>query len=138
MYFPSAFPALLLCLFAPFQAPGDSFRKHYEAAEAYQRAGNLEAAQAEYAAILAEAYPAAGRVYAAQSNYRGEVAAMEAAAAHRPDSPEVLVGLAIAYFHAGQYKQAAEPLAKVLARDPASAPARHMLGKTYFMTGEFG
>ncbi|HEX8337966.1 MAG TPA: tetratricopeptide repeat protein, partial [Pyrinomonadaceae bacterium] len=137
MDFPSAFLPLLLCLLAPFQAPGDSFRKHYEAAEAYHRAGNLDAAEAEYAAILAEAYPAAGRVYAAQSNYPREVAAMEAAAARRPDSPEVLVGLAVAYFHAGQYRQAAAPLARVLARDPASAPARHMLGKTHFMTGEF-
>ncbi|MCA1616200.1 MAG: tetratricopeptide repeat protein, partial [Acidobacteria bacterium] len=137
MYYPSAFLALLLLL-SPAQAPGDSFRKHYEAAEAHHRAGRLVEAEAEFAAILAGAYPALGKVYTAQSNYKGAVAALEAAAARRPDSPEVLVELAIAYFNAGQYQKAAEPLNRVLARDPQSAPARHMLGKTHFMNGEFG
>ncbi|HEX7177136.1 MAG TPA: tetratricopeptide repeat protein, partial [Pyrinomonadaceae bacterium] len=136
MYFASALLPLLLLL-PHFQAPSDSFRKHHEAAEAHRRAGNTAAAEAEYAAILAGAYPALGRIYTAQSNYREAVAALEAAVPYRPDSPEVLVGLAVAYFYAGQYQKAVEPLNRVLAHDPRSAPARHMLGKTHFMMGEF-
>ena len=62
----------------------------------------------------------------------------EAAALHQPDSQEILVGLAIAYFNAGQYEKAFEPLGKALASNPQSADAHHMLGKTYFMRGEFG
>ena len=42
------------------QAPRDTIRAHYEAAEAKRRAGNLVAAETEYAAILAEGYD--GRV----------------------------------------------------------------------------
>jgi len=102
MYFLAIFLSALLLLI-PFQTPGDSFRKHYEVAEAYRRAGNLTAAEAEYIAILKVAYPALGRSYTAQSNYGGAVAALEAAAADGTDSPQSLVELAIAYFNAGQY-----------------------------------
>ncbi len=97
MHFPAIFLPLLLLL-SLFQTPGDSFRKHYEVAEAHRRAGNLPAAEAEYRAILNVAYPALGKVYTAQSNYGGAVAVLEAAAAHGTDSPQSLVGLAIAYF----------------------------------------
>ncbi len=136
MYFPSIFVPLLL-LITPFQTPGDSFRKQYEVAEAHRRAGNLAAAEAEYIAILNAAYPALGKIYTAQSNYPGAVAVLEAAAAHGTDSPQTLVELAIAYFHAGQYEKAAEPLRRALARDPRSAPAHHMMGKTHFMMGAY-
>src|SRR4028118_2118194 len=137
MYLRSASLPLLLILLTHFQVPGDSFRQHYEAAEAHRRAGNLAAAEAEYAAILTRAYPALRKIYTAQGNYAASVAALEAAAARRPDSPEVLVELAIAYFYAGQYKKAAERLGHALARDPQNASARHMSGKTHFMSGEF-
>ena len=104
MYLRSTFlPLLLLFPLVHFQVAGDSFRKHYEAAEAARRAGHLAAAEVEYTKILAGAYPALGRIYTAQENYPGAVAALESAAAHRPDSPEVLVSLSIAYFYAGNY-----------------------------------
>src|SRR5688572_16545829 len=138
MYFPSIFlPLLLLLLITPFQTPGDSFRKQYEVAESHRRAGNLAAAEAEYVAILNAAYPALGRIYTAQSNYIGAVTVLEAAAAHGTDSTQTLVELAIAYFHAAQYEKAAEPLRRALARDPRSAPAHHMMGKTNFMMGAY-
>ena len=70
----------LLFLLIHFQVAGDLFRKHYEAAEAHRRAGNLVAAEAEYTEILKLAYPALGRIYLAQGNYPGAVAALEAAA----------------------------------------------------------
>ena len=67
MYLRSTFLALLLLL-VPFQKPGDSFQQHYENAEAQRRAGNLAAAQAEYAIILAEAYHKLSGIYSAQSS----------------------------------------------------------------------
>jgi tetratricopeptide (TPR) repeat protein len=138
MYLRSTFLTLLLLLpRAHFQVAGDSFRKHYEAAEAARRAGNLAAAEVEYTKILAGAYPALGRIYTAQANYQAAVASLESAAALRPDATDALVPLSIAYFYAGQYKQAAEPLTRALARDPRNAPARHMLGKTHFMLGDY-
>lgn len=137
MFFHSTLLSVLL-LFVPFQSPADSFRRHYEKAEASRRAGDTAGAEAEYRAILAEAYPRLGRVYAALADRAGAVAAFEAADRSRPDSADVLVELSIAYFNNGQYKKAVEPLRRALALDPQSVPARHMLGKTYFMLGEFG
>jgi tetratricopeptide (TPR) repeat protein len=128
---------LLSFLLLTFQSPRDSIRQHYEAAEAYQRAGNLAAAEREYVAILSEAYHRLGTIYTAQENYKEAVAVLETAAGYRSDSPEVLVDLAIAYFYIGQYQKAIEPLSRTLVLTPQSSAAHHMLGKTYFMIGEF-
>src|SRR5213080_3165109 len=128
---------LLSFLLLPFQSSRDSIRQHYEAAEAHHRAGNLAAAEGEYVAILMEAYHRLGTIYTAQANYQEAAGALETAAAYRSDSPQVLVDLAIAYFYIGQYPKAIEPLGKALAVTPQSSAAHHMLGKTYFMIGEF-
>jgi len=126
---------LLSIFFFPPQA--DLFRKHYEAANAYHRAGNYAAAEAEFKVILAEAYERLGKVYSAQNNYPASVGAFESAGAMRPNSTDGLVELAIAYFHAGQYEKGIEPLQRVIAADAKNAIAHHMLGKTYFMKAEF-
>ncbi|HEV2912988.1 MAG TPA: tetratricopeptide repeat protein [Pyrinomonadaceae bacterium] len=136
MYLRSTFLPLLFLLVV-FQSPQDSLRQHYEAAEAHRRAGDLAAAETEFKAILAEGYGKLGKIYAAQKAYGEAVAALESAALYRPDNQEVLVDLAIAYFDRGQYKKALEPLSKALARDPQSAGAHHMMGKTAFMLGDF-
>jgi tetratricopeptide (TPR) repeat protein len=135
MYFRSVFLPLLLLFVSPQSS--DLFRKHYEAAEAHHRAGNLAAAEAEYREILAEAYHKLGKVRTAQINHQGAVIALETAAAYRPETPEVLVDLAIAYFYTEQYRKAVPLLSKVLSRDPRHAVAHQLLGKTYFLIGEF-
>ena len=45
--------------------------------------------------------------------------------------------LSIAYFDAGQYQKALEPLGRAVRLDPRGVGAHHMLGKTYFMLGDF-
>jgi len=129
------FPLAALSFAPPFFQ--DTIKQHYEAAEAHKRAGNLAAAEAEFAAILAEGYGRLGKIYLAQKAYEKAVTALEAAALTRPEAPEALIDLAVAYFRAGQYEKASEPLRTALARNPNSAAARHMLGKTHFMSGEF-
>jgi tetratricopeptide (TPR) repeat protein len=136
MYSRSIFLALLLLL-VPFQKPSDSFQRHYENAEAHRRAGNLAAAQAEYGIILAEAYHKLARVYSAEANHKQAIVALESATSYAPDSQEVLIDLAIAYFHNEDYKKALAPLNTIIVRDPKSTAAHHMLGKTHFMLGEF-
>lgn len=127
----------LLVLLVVFQSPQDSIRRHYQTAEAHRVAGNLVAAEAEFEAILAEAYARLGKIYSARKQYKEAITVLESAAVHRPDSQEVLIDLAIAYFDAGQYQKALTPARKLLAINPASSGGRHMLGKTNFMLGEF-
>ena len=136
MYLRSAtFP--LLVLLVVFQSPQDSIRQHYQAAEAHRLAGNLPAAESEFTAILAEAYGTLGKIYAARKQYQQAITVLESAAGRAPDSQEVLIDLAIAYFDAGQYRKAFAPARKVVALNPQSTGGHQMLGKTNFMLGDF-
>src|SRR5215216_2223608 len=128
--------AFLLSIFL-FPPQADLFRKHYEAANAYHRAGNYAAAEAEFKVILGEAYERLGKIYSVQNNYQASVSAFESARAMRPAATEGLVDLAIAYFHTGQYAKGIEPLQRVIVADAKNAIAHHMLGKTHFMMGDF-
>lgn len=135
-YLPSSLGPLLLLIFV-FQSPQDSVQKHFQAAEAQTRAGNSAAAEKEYKAVLAEGYAKLGKVYAAEKKYQQAISALESARLYGSDSEEVLIDLAIAHFDAEQYEKALEPLGKVLGANSQSANAHQMLGKTYFMLGDF-
>lgn len=135
-YLPSTFFPLLLLLLV-FQSPQDALRQHSEAAEAQRRARNFVEAEKEYRAVLAAGYGQLGKIYSAEKNYQQAIATLEFATLYRPDSQEVLIDLAIAYFDAEQYEKALEPLGKALSANPQSAGAHHMLGKSYFMLGDF-
>src|SRR5258706_321582 len=126
----------LLLLPLVLQSPQERLKQHYEAAEAQARAGNFAAAETEYNAILAEGYRAVGRVYAAQQKHRQAIAALESAALYQPTS-ETLSDLAIAYFDAGLFDKALEPLHKAIALNPQNPVAHAMLGKTYFALREY-
>ena len=139
MHFPSAFLALLLLLqSAPSKPPAIRSANITRRPRRTTAPAIFAAAEAEFAAILTRRIPRWGESTPRQSNYqrRGR-GPRSGRRARGPTPPETLVELAIAYFHAGQYEKAAEPLRRALARDPRSAPARHMLGKTHFMIGEF-
>ena len=136
MYLRSAFLPLLISVFV-FQSQGDLFRRHYEAAQNYQLAGNYPAAEAEFKIILAESYLRLGKVYAAQGKYEPAVTALKTATSIRPNSPDGLVDLSIAYFHLGDFSKALEPVQRALAVNGRNAAAHHMIGKSYFMMGEF-
>ncbi|MFN2597271.1 MAG: tetratricopeptide repeat protein [Pyrinomonadaceae bacterium] len=125
----------LLCAFQP--PPQNAIRQHYEAAEAARRSGDLAAAESQYAAILAEGYGKLGKIYSAERRYAEAVATLETAARLSPASGEVLLDLSIAYFDAGQYRNALEASGRALALDPHSVGALHMSGKSEFMLGEF-
>jgi pentatricopeptide repeat protein len=136
MYLRSAFFPLLVLLVV-FQSPQDSIRQHYQAAEAHRLAGNLAGAEFEFTAILAEAYGRLGKIYSARKQYQEAITVLEFASGRAPDSQEVLIDLAIAYFDAGQYQKAFAPARKVLALNPESVGGHHMLGKSHFMLGDF-
>src|SRR6185369_5292326 len=136
----------ILCfvLFVPFCGyssiyafQSDLFRKHYEAANAAHRAGNYAAAEAEFKVILGQAYETLGKIYSAEGKYEASVAAFESGNANRTTSNAGLIDLSIAYFHLGQFAKGIEPLQRLLAADTQNPVAHHMLGKSYFMMGEF-
>jgi pentatricopeptide repeat protein len=125
----------LLFLFV-CQTPQETIRKHYETAEAQRVAGNLAAAEAEYIEILGEGYEQLGKMYLALDEHRRAITVLEAAAAYRPNSPAVLIDLAIAYYGAQQYAKVLAPANKALAIDGDNPGAHQMLGKAFFMLGD--
>jgi len=125
----------LLFLFV-FQTPQETIRKHYENAEAQRAAGNLAAAEAEYRGILGEGYQRLGEIYLTLEDHRRAITALEAAAAYQPNSPAVLIDLAIAYYDAQEYPKALAPANKALVIDRENPGAHQMLGKTFFMLGD--
>jgi tetratricopeptide (TPR) repeat protein len=125
---------LLLLVVSP--TPQDKIRQHYEAAEAARLAGNLETAEAEFAAILGEGYQRLGRIYSARSEYLPALSALETAQQYRPSASDVQVDLAIAYFGARQYEKALVAARKAISIAPDSPGAHQMLGKTHFMLGD--
>jgi tetratricopeptide (TPR) repeat protein len=128
---------LLFVSLLPVQGPRDFFQLHYEKAEALRSRGNLVGAEAEYAAILGEAYRQLGRVRSAQGNYDAAVSMLESALPYQPESDDVLIDLAIAYFRAAKYEKALMILNKAVAQRPRNVAGHHMLGKTHFMLGNF-
>ena len=131
-----ALSTFLLCFrwrpyFSPQAFSQDTIRRHYEAAEAHKRAGNGAAAESEFIAILAEGYDRLGNIYLAQKAYEKAVTALEAAALSRPEAPESLINLAVAYFKAGQFEKAFEPLRRELAAIRQRKRAPHA-GKDVF------
>ncbi|MDX6303181.1 MAG: hypothetical protein QOI77_150 [Blastocatellia bacterium] len=135
-YLASTFLPLLLLVFV-FQSPQDGLRRHSEAAEAQRRAGNSVLAEKEYTAVLAEGYGKLGKIYAAEKKYQQAISSLESAILYQPDSQEVLIDLAIAQFDAEQYEKALKPLTKALSMNAQNAGAHQMLGKSYFMLGDF-
>lgn len=126
----------ILWLTAPFQAPEESIQRHYRAAQDLHNSGRLDEAEREYRAALGEAYHTLGRILLAEGEYQKAVKALERAATN--NSPEaVLIDLATSCFHAQQYEKAIDPLKRVLALNPGSRAAHHLLGKVYFMLRRF-
>src|SRR5262245_54453234 len=127
---------LPLLLIGPFQTAQDPIRQHSEAAEGFRRAGQLDAAESEYTAVLAEGYRRLGKALSSQQDHAAAVPVLESASRYRADS-DVLVDLAIAYYNGDQYRKALATLEKALAANPQSVDVHHMLGKTSFMLGNF-
>ena len=135
-FFPSVV-SLILLAFLFQSSPPDSVQKHLQAGETQRRAGDLAGAEREYKTVLSEGYGKLGKIYAAEKKYQQAIGALESARLYGPDSEEVLIDLAIAYFDEDQYEKALECSGKALTVNAQSASAHQMRGKSYFMLGDF-
>ena len=126
----------LLLFLLVWQSPQDTIRLHYETAESYRLAGNLAAAETEYKGILAQSYERLGEISLDLEEHQRAVTVLETAVEYQPNSPTLLIDLAIAYFGVEKYDQAAVAARRALDLDPQNSGAHQMLGKSYFMLNE--
>lgn len=113
----------------------DPLRRHFEAAQTFQLAGDLERAAVEYHLALGEALRQMGNLRASEGRFQEAIALLADAAVAAPDSLEARVDLAIARYRAGQLEAAAADAEAVLARSPAHPRALQLLGRLRFIAG---
>lgn len=113
------------------------------AADGHARAGNLAAAKAAYAALVAVTPDDAD----ALNNYAnvllmlkdpGALKVAEQALARRPEAPHILGTAGWAAFQAGQGDRALQLLRDARLRDPANADTRYFLGSVLASLGRSG
>lgn len=135
---------LTLCLFASVavtlcaqKGPTQLIAELFEKAQQSLNQRELDKAESNYREILGIALDQLGAVYAAFRDYpMAERAYIEASRASIiSDRP--LLGLSIVYLRTGQYEKGIETVRKILQLKPMHSDARHVLGKLYFMKGDF-
>jgi tetratricopeptide (TPR) repeat protein len=123
--------------------PAESTKKappveqHFNAAETFQLAGDLEKASAEYRQGISVALQRIGNLKLAEGDTAKGMELLRGAVASDPKNVDAAVDLGIALFRKGEYDNAKTTVASVLKNDPSDFRARNLLGKIDFMQGNF-
>ena len=115
----------------------DPVEERYHAAETFQLAGDLKAAETEYRRVISLALErmAATRVLAQDSPQA--LVFLQSATAADPSNLEAQMSLASLYFRSGDLAHAKPILLSILAKDEHQLPAKNLLGKVLFMEGDY-
>src|SRR5437762_7184662 len=114
-----------------------SIEAHFDAAQTYQLAGDLERAEAEYRQGISAALQRLGNLKVANGDYAAGLEMLQNAASTDAKNVDARIDLSVAYFHNGEYEKAKAPVLGILQADPANFRGRNLLGKIYFMQGDF-
>jgi tetratricopeptide (TPR) repeat protein len=131
---------LSLWLLAPgLQAqstPREMIDQLFDSARRSLAANQLERAESDLRRILGISLEQLGSASVAQGEFeQGERAYQESYQAAIASNS--LLGLGIIYLRTGRYDEGIQEVNKILALDLNHSEARHLLGKLYFMKGEF-
>jgi tetratricopeptide (TPR) repeat protein len=110
---------------------------HFDAAETYQLAGDLNKAVAEYWQGISAALQHLGNLKVANGDAAGGLEMLRKATSADAKNTDAAVDLGIAYFRNGDYEKAKECVHDVLKADPSNFRGRNLLGKIHFMQGDF-
>lgn len=117
----------------PAHAPAPTLQKHYDAAQNFQRTGDLTAAAQEYRAFLADALGELALEYALVPDYTRAAPLFDEALALQPDSPTLLLDDAQAALTGGDLTHARTLAATFVRRYPNDRPglarAHQLLGR---------
>jgi len=133
---------ILLTAFAVFPEPGyaqesvaTEINERLQLAGKLQRQGEIVRASSEFRQALGLTLEQLGGIYRALDDLgRAEVAYRSAIEA-KADSDDALLGLAIVYLRKREFEKGVDAVKILLAQNPTSSAARHLLGKLYFTMG---
>jgi len=115
----------------------DIAQQHFDSAQTYQLAGDLEGAAREYRRAIAIGLDHLGNLRAAQRDYAGGEQLLKQALAADPDNPDPAVDLAITELYSGDMPKAEADAKAVLQKNQDHVRARILLGKIHFLQGNY-
>jgi tetratricopeptide (TPR) repeat protein len=115
----------------------DAAQQHFDSAQTYQLAGDLDRAAKEYRQAIAIGLDHLGNLRTATHDYAGAEQLLQQALAADPDNPDPAVDLAITELYSGGMSKAEADAKAVLERNPGHVRARVLLGKIHFLEGNY-
>lgn len=115
----------------------DTAQQHFDSAQTYQVAGDLDGAAKEYRRAIAIGLDHLGNLSAARHEYGGAEQLLHQALAADPDNPDSAVDLAITELYSGDLPKAETDAKAVLQKYPDHVRTRVLLGKIDFLQGNY-
>ena len=115
----------------------DAAQQHFDSAQTYQLAGDLDSAAKEYRRAIAVGFDHLGNLRAARQDYPGAKQFLQQAIATDPDDPDPALDLAITELYSGDMAKAETDAKMVLQKYPDHVRARVLLGKIDFLQGDY-
>jgi tetratricopeptide (TPR) repeat protein len=115
----------------------DPVEEHYRAAETFQVAGDLKAAEAEYRRVISLGLQRLAAVRVLSQDEPQALVFLQSATAADSSDMDAQMSLASVYFRTGDLASAKTILSSVLAKDEHQLPAKNLLGNILFMEGDY-
>jgi len=115
----------------------DTAEQHFHSAQTFQLAGDYEKAAADYREAIARALQHLGNLRVSQGKYTEGIDLLETAAHIQPKYSDAAIDLAIAWLQSGTLAKSKPLVEDVLKQDGENFRALNLMGKIYFMEGDF-
>ena len=118
-------------------AQRDPVEDHYRAAETFQLAGDLKAAETEYRRVISLALQRLAGIRVLARDEQQALVLLQSASEADPSDLEAQMGLASLYFRSGEFAKSEAMLRSMLAKDEHQTAAKNLLGKILFLEGNY-
>lgn len=115
----------------------DAAQQHFDSAQTFQLAGDLDKAAKEYRRAIAVGLDHLGNLHAARRDYPGARQFLQQAIAANPDDPDPALDLAITELYSEDVAKAETDAKAVLQKYPDHFRAHVLLGKIDFLRGDY-
>src|SRR5437879_2096979 len=118
-------------------AAKDPVEEHYRAAETFQLAGDLNAAESEYRRVISLALQRLAALRVLAQDEQQALVFLQSANTADPSDMDAQLSLASLYSRSGEFAKSEAILRSMLAKDEHQAAAKNLLGKILFMEGDY-
>jgi tetratricopeptide (TPR) repeat protein len=118
-------------------AAKDPIEEHYRAAETFQLAGDLTAAETEYRRVISLALQRLAAIRVLAQDQQQALIFLQSASAADPSDMDAQLSLASLYSRSGELAKPEAILRSMLAKNDHQAAAKNLLGKLLFLQGDY-